>query len=105
MRAGYLRHQITIEAPEETQTADGSFAVTWRTFATSWASIDPLLGKEYFAAAREQADISHKIRMRFVSGLNHRMRILFGTRIFEIESVINLGERNRELVIMCRESV
>jgi len=105
MRAGPLRHRITIEAPAETQAADGSIVTTWQAFATSWASIEPLIGREYFAQQREQATVSHKIRMRYQAGITHKMRVAWGTRLFEIESVLNVGERNREIVLMCSEAV
>ncbi len=105
MRAGPMRHRITIKRPIEAQAADGSVIRTWETFTTAWASIEPLAGREYFAAAREQADISHRIRMRFAEGITHKLRASFESRIFEIESVINVGERNRELILMCREAV
>ena len=105
MRAGPMRQRITIETPTETQAADGSITRTWETFITVWASIEPLAGREYFAAAREQADVSHRIRMRYTEGITHKTRVSFESRIFEIESVINTGERNRELILMCREAV
>ncbi len=104
MQAGKLRHRVMIEVPVETQGPDGSVIRTWEPFATVWASIEPLAGKEYFAAEREQSDISHRIRMRFIGGITPRMRVSFESRIFEIESALNVSERNRELILMCRES-
>jgi SPP1 family predicted phage head-tail adaptor len=105
MRAGPLRCRVTIETPVETQAADGSILTTWETYIEAWASIEPLIGREYFAQQREQAVVSHKIRMRHISGITHKMRIAWGTRLFEIESVLNVGERNREIVLMCSETV
>ena len=106
MRAGLLRCRITIEAAAETQGSDGSILTTWETFASAWASIEPLIGREYFAQQREQATVSHKIRMRYQPGITHRgMRVTWGTRLFEIESVLNVGERDREIVLMCSENV
>jgi SPP1 family predicted phage head-tail adaptor len=105
MRAGPLRCRITIETPVETQGADGSIVTAWETFATTWASIEPLIGREYFAQEREQATVSHKIRMRHLPDIKHKMRVSWKSRIFEIESVLNVGERNREIVLMCSESV
>jgi SPP1 family predicted phage head-tail adaptor len=102
---GALRHRITIEAPVETQGEDGTVTQAWETYAAVWASIEPLIGKEYFAQQREQAAVSHKIRMRALDGVTHKMRVSWGPRLFEIESALNVGERNRELVLMCRESV
>jgi SPP1 family predicted phage head-tail adaptor len=100
-----MRHRIAIESPVETQGPDGSVTLTWAPFAAVWASVEPLLGREYFDAQREQADVSHRVRMRYLAGVTHSMRVALGPRVFEIESVINAGERNRELVLMCRESV
>jgi head-tail adaptor len=54
MRAGAMRHPITIESATETHGSDGSVIQTWHTFATVWASIEPLVGKEYFAAERSR---------------------------------------------------
>jgi len=105
MRAGPLRCRVTIEATVETQGSDGSVIQAWETLATAWASIEPLIGKEYFAQQREQATVSHKIRMRHIAGITHKMRIAWGTRLFEIESVLNVGERNREIVLMCSETL
>ncbi len=105
MRAGPLRCRVTIEAPVEAQGSDGSIVTTWETFTTAWASIEPIIGREYFTQQREQATVSHKIRMRYVPGITHKMRVVWGTRFFEIESVLNVGERDREFVLMCSESV
>jgi SPP1 family predicted phage head-tail adaptor len=105
MRCGPLRHRITIEAPVEAQAADGSIVTTWETFTEAWASIEPLIGREYFAQQREQAAVSHRIRMRYQPGITHKMRVAWGTRIFEIESVLNVGERKREIVLMASESI
>ena len=105
MRARPLRCRITIEAPVESQGSDGSILTAWETFATAWASIEPLIGREYFAQEREQAVVRRKIWMRHLPGITHRMRVACGSRIFEMESVLNVGERNREIVLMCTETV
>ncbi len=105
MRGGPLRHRITIEHPVETQAGDGSVVTDWETFTAAWASVEPLIGREYFAQEREQATVSHKIRMRYLPGITHKMRVAWGTRIFEVESVLNVGERNRELLLMTSEAV
>lgn len=105
MRSGPLRCRITIEAPVETPGSDGSILTTWETYATMWASIEPLIGREYFAQQREQATVSHKIRMRHMPGITHKTRVVWNSRLFEIESVFNVGERNRELLLMASEAV
>ena len=104
MRIGKLRRRITIERVTETQDTDGAVLETWSTYATVQASIEPISGREYFAAQSTQADVTHRIRIRYLSGIVPKMRVSYNSRIFDILSVINVGERNRELQLMCRES-
>jgi SPP1 family predicted phage head-tail adaptor len=104
MRAGPLRHRIAIERVTETRDTDGSAIETWSTYATVQASIEPISGREYFAAQSTQADLTHRIVMRYLSGIIPKMRVKYRSRIFDILSVINVEERNRELQLMCRES-
>jgi SPP1 family predicted phage head-tail adaptor len=106
MRTGVLRHYIEIQAPEVVIDDLGYQEVVWTAAAHAWANIEPLKGDEYFAAASTQAQVSHKVTMRppgiEVTSAN---RIVFGSRTLEIESVLNLEERNRELQLMCKEKV
>jgi SPP1 family predicted phage head-tail adaptor len=104
MKIGKLRHRIAIEKVAETQDSDGSVIETWSTFANAQASIEPISGREYFAAQTTQADVTHRISLRFIAGVIPKMRVKYGSRIFGILSAINVNERNRELQLMCRES-
>ncbi len=60
---------------------------------------------QHFAAQSTQADVTHRITLRYMSGITPKMRVNYNSRIFDILSVINVGERNRELQLMCRESI
>ena len=105
MRLGKLRHRITIEQVAETQDTDGSLIETWSSFASAQGSIEPVSGREYFDAQTTHADVTHRIYLRFVSGVTPKMRVKYGDRIFDILSVINTRERNVELQLMCRERI
>ena len=52
----------------------------------------------------EQRNDEFRIIIRYLSGIVPKMRVKYGSRIFDILSVINVSERNRELQLMCRES-
>jgi hypothetical protein len=43
--------------------------------------------------------------MRYIAGLLPTMKIAWGDRMFEIISIINVAERNKEIVIMATEDV
>lgn len=105
MRAGKLRHQITIEQVTETQSTTGMTAETWSEFATVWAAVEPLRGREFFASKQIQAEISTRIRIRYLAGITPKMRVLFGTRVYLIDSVIDAEERHIEMQLMCREII
>jgi SPP1 family predicted phage head-tail adaptor len=105
VKIGKLRHRIAIEQVAETRDADGSVIEGWSAHATVQASIEPISGREYIAAQSTQADVTHRIRLRYLSGITPKMRVNYNSRIFDILSVINVGERNRELQLMCRESI
>lgn len=106
MRAGQLRHKITIEQLD-TSTADamGAAVKIWTLFCVCWARVQPVSGKEFFNANQERAQISHKIRIRYVAEITPAHRVNFGGRLFNIQTVINFDERNRELEILAVEIV
>ncbi|MCP5004525.1 MAG: phage head closure protein [Planctomycetes bacterium] len=105
MRAGQLRHEIIIQSAATAPNSYGEGIETWSTFATVRASIIPISGKEYFSANQEQSSVSHKVSMRYLSGVNTKMRVLFGDRVYNVKSVINFQERDRELQLMVTEDV
>lgn len=104
MRAGKLRYRITIQNYTITNT-QGEIAKTWATFATVWADIEPLKGREYFESAIEEAEVSAKITMRYKSGVKPQMRVLHDSVYYDIVSVIHSGLREREMVLMVNENV
>jgi len=103
MKSGKLRHRVTIQKKSVARDAYGSETVTWLEEAVVWASVEPIAGREYFMSQQMQSDVTHRIIIRYYAGVIPSYRIKFGTRIFDIMSVINTEERNREMVLMARE--
>lgn len=105
MRLGNLKHKIEIQAYSETSNDFGELVKGYSTFKTVYAGIVPISGKEYFASKQVNAEVSHKIECRYLVGIKPTMRIVYGTRIFNIESVINIREANKTLQIMAVEVI
>ncbi len=101
--ADNLRHRITLQTLTRTADAGGGYSETWTDTATVWASIEPLNGYERFQAQQMEAGLSHKITMRYRTGVSPVMRVKFGARIFRIHAVLNPDERNERLVLTCAE--
>jgi len=102
MRAGSLKHKIVIQTYSETQNDFGEVVKGWENFKTAYASITPLSAKEYYKAG-VQAEVSHKIEIRYIDGVKPKMRVMYGTRKFNIESVLNIREANKTLQLICTE--
>lgn len=104
----YNRH-ITIQryngATDEYGDVRTDIASNWVDVRSVWASIDPISGKEFYAAEQSQSKVTHKIRCRYFSGAKTEQRIKYKGRIFQIVSVINWGERSEDLMFMCEELV
>ncbi len=103
MQAGRMRHRIKIQSPVEARNGVGEIITTWATLATVWASVEPLRGREFFDAEQMQAEVSTRVRMRYYPGITAQMRVLWGSRVLEIVTPIDVNERHKELQLMCRE--
>jgi SPP1 family predicted phage head-tail adaptor len=83
----------------------GGTATNEATFYTTMAAIWPMSGKENVENMRNELKITHKIRIWYKSGITPAMEILFGTRQFEIVSIINKDEANVTLDFLSLERI
>ena len=105
MGAGKYRHRITFQEPTETLNNVGEPVVSWSDYKTVWAEVKPLKGEEYWASQQVNAEVTHRITIRYLDGITSEMRIKFGDRYFSIEPPLNPDEKNIELVMLCKENV
>lgn len=103
--AGRLRHRIEIQNYEAAQDDWGQPIYSWVHWAAVWASVEPLQGREFLAAMALQSQTTVRIRMRYRSGVTSQMRVLWGGRIYDIESVIEPQSRRHQLQLMCKTSL
>ena len=104
MRSGNLKHKITIQSYSETQNDFGEVVKGWADLKTVYSSITPLSAKEFFKEG-VQAEVTHKIEMRYFDGVKPKMQVIYGARIFSITSVIDIREANKTLQLICKEVV
>lgn len=105
--AGAMREQITIQTEARTADGGGGFAQTFATNFTTFASVNPLSGKEQYKQGQLQDTqmFEFVIRYRSDKTVTAANRILWGTRTFQVKSVINHMERNKYLVMRAEEKV
>lgn len=106
MRAGKLRHLVTVQTELEDQSSmTGAVTKAWATVASVYASVEPLIGRELQRAMAERAELTYTIRTRYLAGITTRHRLLYDGKTFNIRSVVDVEERHRELVLMCTEGL
>jgi SPP1 family predicted phage head-tail adaptor len=106
MKAGDLRHRVILQRPIEIRGTDyADVQRTWQDVATLWASVEPLSGREFFANAEMQGELTARVRLRYRPGVTPKMRLQYDGRIFEIQSVMNVNEDDVELELMVAESL
>lgn len=103
MRAGTLRHRVTLQALEQGRDAYGGPVETWADVATVWASVEAVSGRDFFAARQEQNEVTHKVTIRYRDDVTADMRVLHGGKTFGIVAPLPDNRRTR-LVLMCREA-
>lgn len=90
LHAGKLRHRVVIEYRDETQDPDtGAQSVTWVEFATVWASVEPLSAREFIQSSAVQSDITARIVIRYLPGVNASMRVVHREEIYNIRGVLS----------------
>lgn len=105
-QSGEMRHSIILQTNSgSTQDTFGAETQTWTTALTTWASIKPFSGKELERAQQVAGEVSHKITIRYWSSLTRNHRVLFGSRVFDINYINNIGEQSVFQELFCKEAV
>lgn len=104
MQAGELRNRITINTGATTPDAYGENLPAPTVFATVWAKVTQLSGRELYYAQQQQALATHKVTMRYYAGVTETMSIAWqGGRTLNIVAVNDIDGRHRELELLCQE--
>ena len=95
-----LRNLITFERlTVEQDPVYGYMTETWNEYRREFAKIEPLVGREYMAAAAIQSNVDCKITLRWFEGCTPSDQITHNGMTYNIKSVINVKEQNREMLI------
>lgn len=103
LRAGRLRHCLTIQRKDDAQDSYGDYIETWTTKGEVYGGVEPIRGDEVLKAGRLDDRTRFKIIIRFFDNLLYTDRILFGQRVFHIKEILNIEERNHQMELICVE--
>ena len=60
-------------------------------------------GNEKYVSFEKHATATHQLIARFISGVDPKMRVLFGTRVFDITASMNVNEESKMLQLILEE--
>ncbi len=105
MQAGRLASRCVLLEPVRTTDSIGGAVIIYRERGRAWASVWPSSGSETREAGGTQAMVMHEVRMRKLAqpSLAADWRLRFGSRTFEILSVLNVEERGEQWRLLCVE--
>jgi SPP1 family predicted phage head-tail adaptor len=107
MRAGTLRHQITIQ--DQVVTQDPTTGAAIEKYKTKYegvpAAIEPLNGREFLSAEQMRAEIRAKIMVRSGLDVLPTDRILFRNKVYEVQAVLDDPTFKRHQELMVSEGV
>lgn len=108
IRAGDLRESVTVEIATEATNAYGESTMTWAPFAKRRAAIRNLRVDELMSAQGPYTVATHDVELRYVSGLNAGMRLVWDSRTpartLDIISVSEMNNREYHKLV-CKEQV
>jgi len=103
MTIGEMRHRITIQRVTISTNENGYEVETPEVIKEVWAKVSNLHGKEFFEAKAVQAENTVKFTIRYISGLDQSMQILFQGQTYSITTIDNIKYRNEYMEIQAKE--
>lgn len=94
-----LNHRIEIQDYTTTTGPYNEEIQTWEHFADAFARVEPVVGREYFAAQSVQTEAPVKFTLRYLPGINTTMRIVYAGDNYDIQSAIDIKGKRREMLI------
>ena len=96
-----LRFNVTFQSKSQAQDTFGQPLDDWADVFSARAKIEPLNGRELFAAQQVNAETTTRITIRYRAGVNASMRIQYAGVNYNIQSIIDLDMRHAWLIMLC----
>ena len=109
MRSGQLRYRVIVCKNVPTTNSDGQQVPAESEWITRWASVKPISGRERMLAQQTQADITHRVRMRYdrdTKTIGPTMHVKFrdGT-VLNVERAFDVKMQKTVMELECNQRV
>lgn len=98
-----LRQKLTLQEEVQAQDGAGGYIRSWQDIAELWVEIEPLSGRERLSAMQLESAVTHRITMRFRSGVHTGQRLAGDDRHFNIRHAASI-HKGELLELMAEET-
>ena len=102
---GRFRRELVLSRLVPVPDGAGGYAESWADEATVYASLEPVRARAARAGEQALEHVTHRVTMRFRSGVEAGMRFTSGARTFHIVTAHDPDESGRYLVATVREDL
>lgn len=102
MKIGGMRYRVELQRNVSNKDGEGFTQNIWQTEHTVWADIVPVSGREFLQSGTETAEVTFKIYIRYLDGIDADMRVKCGNDIYLITAVLG-NRRKGMLTLMAKE--
>lgn len=105
MNPGKLNRKIAILEADQTSDGAGGFEDIFKPIKTVWGNIKSVNGRERILARQAQAEISHKVTIRYTNAVNHSHVLSFSNSKYNIQYIVDVDDEHKflELAILRRD--
>lgn len=103
--AGAFNRKVQFQTLTDTDDGMGGRTRAWTTTFTTWAHLEPWKGQEQFIAQQITPNMFMRVLLRYRPSQNitASMRMLYGTRTFNIRSVSVIAEAMTTIELLVQE--
>lgn len=102
MKIGGMRYKVELQRNVSKNDDEGFTQNIWKTEHTVWADIVPVSGREFLQSGTETAEVTFKIYIRYLDGIDSDMRVKCGENIYLLTAVLG-NRRKGMLTLMAKE--
>jgi SPP1 family predicted phage head-tail adaptor len=105
-KIGDMKHKIIVKhITGYTRDDNGDDIPTWETFFETRAKVEINSGREFYASRKVNAQWDGLFKFLYHPGIKPTMKVFYGTREFNILTVLNPEEANVQTWLECKEVI
>jgi SPP1 family predicted phage head-tail adaptor len=99
---GGINRNVKIQSKSASVDSFGQPIDTWTDLIDCLATIESVSGREFIGGQAIQSEVTQIVTVKYRSWIKPNMRILYGSRIFQVMYMI-VNEENLDLKLQCKE--